>query len=113
MVARHARLAIHNGGFSPGILVAMAHVSHEELQTALADARQKVVVGGRYAHYKNPDKLYEVVDLGVIEADEGVAVLYRVANGATPAVIWVRPLSSFLDTVEYEGQRVPRFAKMG
>lgn len=91
----------------------MSRISHEELEARLAEGRAAVEVGAYYCHYKNPHKRYQVVDLAVLEATDEVAVLYRITDGATPDLIWVRPLSSFLDAVEHEGQTVPRFTKAG
>jgi len=91
----------------------MAHGSNDEILVNLEKARSKIEIGGRYAHYKNPQKVYEVVNIAVLEADETPAVLYRINNGHTPDWIWVRPVSSFLETVAHEGRTVPRFTKIG
>jgi len=61
---------------------------------------------GRYRHYKGGE--YEVS--GVVRHSESLEpmVLYRPLGRDTGA--WVRPLSMFLETVEHEGRRQPRFA---
>ena len=90
----------------------MSHHSDGELTAKLADATAKVEIGALYYHYKNPTKRYRVVRLVVLEADESVAVLYQIENGSNPEFAWVRPVSSFLDQVEWEGETVPRFTRV-
>ena len=61
---------------------------------------------GLYRHYKGGE--YEV--LGVVRHSETLEplVLYRPLYGASGS--WVRPFAMFLETVEHEGRRQPRFA---
>ncbi len=61
---------------------------------------------GRYRHYKGGE--YEV--LGVVRHSETLEplVLYRPLYNATG--MWVRPFDMFLETIEHEGQRQPRFS---
>ncbi len=65
---------------------------------------------GKYQHYKGG--LYEVVTVGRIEATlEEVVVykaLYTSPDFGTEAV-WVRPVTSFLETVTVDGKTLPRF----
>lgn len=61
---------------------------------------------GRYRHYKGKD--YQV--LGVArhsETGESV-VVYQTLYGDFD--LWVRPLAMFVETIEIDGQRQPRFA---
>lgn len=60
---------------------------------------------GRYRHYKGGE--YEV--LGVVRHSESLEplVLYRPLYNASGS--WVRPFSMFLEPVEHEGRRQPRF----
>lgn len=90
----------------------MAHTSLGTLSDDLAKAASLVTVGSRYHHYKDQVKEYVVTDLAILEADESIAVLYRIANGQNPGFIWVRPLENFLDTVTVDGRSVPRFSKI-
>jgi tetratricopeptide (TPR) repeat protein len=62
---------------------------------------------GRYRHYKGGE--YEVI--GVARHSESLEpmVLYRPLYNATGH--WVRPLAMFLETVEHEGTRQPRFRR--
>lgn len=61
---------------------------------------------GRYRHYKGRE--YTV--LGVARHSETLEelVVYRPEYGERG--LWVRPLPMFLETVEVEGELVPRFA---
>jgi hypothetical protein len=88
----------------------MAHISEEELQAKLAEAAKLLEIGSIYAHYKHPEQHYEVVGFGIIEATDEVGVLYKWLYGG--GFTFIRPLSSFLDHVEWEGHTVPRFTKV-
>ena len=64
---------------------------------------------GRYRHYKGN----EYVVIGVArhsETDEEL-VVYRPDYGEQG--LWVRPKEMFLETVELDGQQVPRFQFLG
>lgn len=60
---------------------------------------------GRYQHHKGA--LYEV--MGVVRHSETLSplVLYRPLEG--DGTLWVRPFDMFTETVERDGQPVPRF----
>ena len=88
----------------------MAHVSQDELAQRLKEASALVEVGARYRHYKYPDQEYVLKSLAILEADESVAVVYEGQYGVFAS--YIRPLSSWVETVEWEGQRVPRFSKI-
>ncbi len=64
---------------------------------------------GRYRHFKGKD--YEV--LGVARHSEGQEdmVVYRPLYGESG--LWVRPLSMFVEEVERDGVRLPRFQFVG
>jgi hypothetical protein len=63
---------------------------------------------GRYRHYKGGE--YEV--LGVVRHSESLEpmVLYRALYG--DAGLWVRPFAMFVESVEHNGERRPRFARV-
>lgn len=86
------------------------HTSYEVLQSKLAEAARLVAVGEKYAHYKHPEKPYVVLHLGLLEATEEVCVMYQDVESG---VVWVRTLEKFLDTVEWNDKKVPRFVKLG
>jgi hypothetical protein len=60
---------------------------------------------GRYRHYKG----HEYTVLGVARHSETLEelVVYRQEYGDHG--LWVRPATMFLETVELEGKKVPRF----
>ncbi|MBC3766897.1 DUF1653 domain-containing protein [Neptunicella marina] len=70
------------------------HVSQPELKP------------GRYRHYKGND--YQVIDVARHSEDESLLVVYRPLYGE--GKLWVRPLEMFTETVEVNGESVPRFA---
>lgn len=63
---------------------------------------------GHYRHYKGGE--YEV--LGVVRHSESLQplVLYRPLYNDTG--LWVRPFEMFLEQVEHEGTRQPRFCRV-
>lgn len=68
---------------------------------------------GRYRHYKGKD--YEVIGLALHSETNEKMVVYRALYKSEEFgenAIWVRPLSSFTETVEFEGKPVPRFTKI-
>ena len=65
---------------------------------------------GRYRHYKR-DNEYTVVDVVFHSETEEAMVLYRAEYGERQ--LWVRPLEMFIESVEVDGQQVPRFRYLG
>lgn len=64
---------------------------------------------GKYEHFKG--NKYEVI--GVAQNSETMEelVVYRALYGNHD--LWVRPLKMFLEEVEVEGRKVPRFKYLG
>ena len=60
---------------------------------------------GRYRHYKGNE--YEVVGVARHSETMEEVVVYRALYGE--GGLWVRPLSMFMEEVEVEGKRIPRF----
>lgn len=83
------------------------HKPQSELNKKLYSAAKQVTVGAEYYHYKNPDKTYQVIDLAIMEADESICVIYQARYGEK--LIFVRPLSSWLKKVDWQGKTVKRF----
>ncbi len=65
-----------------------------------------VVIGGRYRHYKGNN--YKVVGLARHSESEEEMVVYQKLYGDFSW--WVRPLTMFMEEVEADGARRPRFA---
>jgi cyclomaltodextrinase / maltogenic alpha-amylase / neopullulanase len=76
-------------------------------ETALQDAHKKVQIGSYYAHYRDLASPYKVLNIALMEANLEPAVVYQKEN-----LIWVRPLSSWLEMVNHNGKMVPRFQKI-
>lgn len=64
---------------------------------------------GQYRHYKGND--YRVVGVARHTETEEPVVVYQALYSERG--LWVRPAAMFLETVECEGRRVPRFARVG
>lgn len=89
----------------------MGHVDETNLAEKLEEARTRVVVGGRYAHYSDPAKLYEVIDIALREEDGTPVVIYRALYGT--GLLWTRTLDDWCLAVEQDGQTVSRFRPVG
>jgi hypothetical protein len=61
---------------------------------------------GRYRHYKGGE--YQVQGVATHSESGEQLVVYRPLYGA--GGLWVRPLSMFLETVDVDGGRRPRFS---
>ena len=64
---------------------------------------------GRYRHYKG--NFYQVLGVARHSETEEELVVYRQEYGDRS--LWVRPKAMFLETVEVDGQMVPRFRYIG
>ncbi len=83
------------------------HEAQNVLSDKLKRAATEVRIGGIYSHYKRPTETYRVVNLAVTESDDEVCVVYEAQYGER--LMFVRPLTSWLDTVERDGVPVDRF----
>jgi len=69
----------------------------------------QVIIGGKYRHYKGNE--YEVIGIAKhSETEEDMVVYNKLYDGGG---FWVRPLKMFLEEVEVDGQKVPRFQYLG
>ena len=64
---------------------------------------------GRYRHFKGME--YEVLFIAKHSETMEDMVVYRALYGER--AIWVRPAAMFLETVEREGKKIPRFVYLG
>ncbi len=78
--------------------------SSDGLIETVKQAEQNVRVGGLYAHYPTPERLYKVLAIGINEKTEEPCVIYQALYA--DQLIWVRPLSAWFDSIEYD-QRQP------
>lgn len=86
------------------------HREQIELAKEIEDAKAKVTVGAQYWHYKGKDKVYEITGLGFLEANDELCVIYQAQY--EEHLTFVRPLTVWLEQVEWEGKTVPRFTKI-
>ncbi|MEG5266391.1 DUF1653 domain-containing protein [Pseudomonas sp. JDS28PS106] len=61
---------------------------------------------GVYRHYKGPE--YRVFSVARHSETEELVVFYQALYGDYG--MWIRPLEMFLESVEVDGEQVPRFA---
>lgn len=64
---------------------------------------------GRYRHYKG--KEYTVIGVARHSETEEELVVYRQEYGDHS--LWVRPKAMFLESVEVNGEMIPRFKHLG
>lgn len=88
----------------------MKQLTSKELAFALENASRSVRVGGTYVHYRSADKPYKILNVALLEKDEEPCVVYQALYGEK--LIWVRALSKFLESVDHEGKKVPRFLEI-
>lgn len=81
-----------------------------EFAMILEKLKTQVPIDSRYFHYKNPNQFYTIVSHGIIEATEEPAISYQAEYG--DKIVWIRPVSVFLEEVEWEGKKVPRFTRI-
>lgn len=80
--------------------------SIEQIQAEWDDF-ERPIDGDHYRHYKGGE--YEVVATGFLEDTETPCVAYR---SLEKDIVWVRTAKNFLETVEHNGEIVPRFIKI-
>ena len=88
----------------------MAHTPEAILAEELKKAAELVTVGARYAHYRHPDQAYRILAIGLLEASEEPAIVYQAEYGEQ--LTFIRPLASWLESVDDEGALKPRFSRI-
>lgn len=69
-----------------------------------------MVQQGRYRHYSG--KEYRVIGVGKHSESLEDMVFYEALYENELSQLWARPLSMFVEEVEIEGVRMPRFQKI-
>lgn len=65
----------------------------------------EIIINGRYQHYKGGE--YEVIGIAKHSETGEELVIYRSLKDDKQ--VWARPLAMFLEEVEVEGKKTPRF----
>ncbi|MFS8130506.1 MAG: DUF1653 domain-containing protein [Candidatus Dojkabacteria bacterium] len=90
----------------------MGHLTAEQLKQKLIEAEKLIDKSSRYFHYKHPEQYYSIEGFCLIEETEEVGVLYKPLYGDFGDIIWLRPISVFLEKVEIGGKKIKRFNKI-
>ncbi|MCL1930016.1 DUF1653 domain-containing protein [Candidatus Saccharibacteria bacterium] len=87
----------------------MKKLSEQELVAILNESYKKVAMGARYRHVKTGSE-YITHGIGLVESTLEPAVVYKSANN--PSLYFIRPVDEFVDKVEIDGKKSPRFEKL-
>ncbi len=88
----------------------MDHKSHDEISRQIEEVKDKIVIDSDYAHYKDASKIYRPKGFGTLEADDSLCVIYEAQYG--DYLVFIRPVSEWLEQVEWRGKVVLRFTKL-
>ena len=83
--------------------------SQSQLSARLARAANRVMVDGRYRHYKQ--STYKVIALALREEDNEPCVVYQAEYG--DKITFTRPVSNWIEKVNSNGSKVNRFTLIG
>ena len=86
------------------------HKGEDVIVEEIASAEEQIAVGANYWHYKDQNKLYQVIGFGVAEANDELCVIYQAQYGQK--LTFIRPLTSWLENVAWQNSSVPRFTKV-
>lgn len=78
-----------------------------QLQQEITHAKKIVVIHGIYAHYKNPENQYLVIDIAHQEATNKPCVVYKKLYGKK--LLFIRDLDNWLEPATSNGKKVERF----
>jgi len=84
------------------------HKTGEELLAEIAQASKQITLNATYVHYKGADKLYKPIHFATLESNNELCVVYQALYGEK--LLFIRPVSIWLETVEWKGKTVQRFA---
>lgn len=65
-------------------------------------------IASLWKHYKE-GTVYRVIGWALLEATREPLVLYQSVHSS---LVWARPLAQWIELVEHEGQRVPRYTRL-
>jgi hypothetical protein len=86
----------------------MDKIPYDQLIDMVAVATGKVAPGSKWQHFKGGECIVKGIVL--IEETNEPSVLY--SSVSHPEVSFVRPLSTWLESIERNGQSQPRFVRL-
>ncbi len=86
------------------------HTDESVLVAKMQDVQKEIQPGEIWHHYKDPSKLYKIIDLAFLEGTEEVAVIYQSLYGHK--LVWVRSWVIWSEQVEYKGVAYSRFKRV-
>ena len=86
----------------------MTHVLVDRVKNTKSVMESSIKLG-KYKHYKG--KEYEVIGVAKHSETMEELIVYKALYGEYG--LWVRPLKMFLEDVEVDGKKVPRFSFIG
>jgi len=90
----------------------MARVALNILLSALSAAQEQIKVGDVYYHYRDPQKIYQIVSLALdTQNEENASILVIYQSLQEDKAVWSRPLADFLSIVEVEDTTIKKFTK--
>lgn len=81
---------------------------NKEILSEFSDLAQSIPIGALYEHYKK--KPYKILAIARHSETLEELVVYQALYGAQG--VWVRPLAMFLETIDIEGKKTPRFKRV-
>ncbi|MCK9368468.1 DUF1653 domain-containing protein [Candidatus Dojkabacteria bacterium] len=83
----------------------------EVLRKEMEEGEKQVPAGSLWAHFKSPDKYYEVLGFVVIEETGEIGVSYKSTFEPTKDITFVCVLEKFLGYKETDNGKVKRFTQ--
>jgi cyclomaltodextrinase / maltogenic alpha-amylase / neopullulanase len=80
-------------------------MEEQKKQEVILSTEAKKLSLGKYQHYKG--HIYDVIGIAKHSETLEELVIYKDESN-----IWARPLKMFLETIEINGKKVPRFKKL-
>ena len=111
VAGKNIKSVVENDMIKKEVKVSTNHKNHDRLHEEIEEAEKRVTIGGIYSHYKYPENTYKVLSLGFFEPTDEICVIYQAMYD--PMLVFIRPLVSWLETIELDGKKMPRFKFIG
>ena len=92
----------------------MEKKSPSQLRQLIDQGKQQAPLWSKRVHYKHPESnfSYIIADIVIEEATGQAMVIYECYYAAAQWIRFARPITSFLETIEYEWKKVSRFQRI-